>query len=250
MVPKARRTQRHEGRAMSKTPIQPTGDRAPSATATTTDREIIHTRVFEAPAEAVYRAWTSPEHVHLWWGPRGFTTTMLEMSVRQGGVWRFVMHGPDGTDYPNRITFTEVVPNARLAFDHGDDEQPEMFKTVVEFAGAGDGRTRLTMRTTFPTPEALEAVKKFGAVEGGQQTLDRLDEYLPTATGKALVVTRTFDAPLERVWRAHTELDSLKRWWGPSAMELTQASLDLRPGGRFHYCIRGQDGAEMWGRFV
>ena len=80
--------------------------RAPASTA---DREILLTRIFDAPRELVFNAWTDPKQIVQWWGPRGFTTTTYEMDVKPGGVWRFVMHGPDGRDYENRITFDEVV---------------------------------------------------------------------------------------------------------------------------------------------
>jgi uncharacterized protein YndB with AHSA1/START domain len=80
------------------------------------DREIVFTRVFDAPRRMVWEAWTDPKQLVLWWGPRGFTTTIDEMDVRVGGVWKLVMHGPDGTDYPNKSIFTEVVPNERLRF--------------------------------------------------------------------------------------------------------------------------------------
>jgi len=73
------------------------------------DREIVTTRVVDAPRELVFRAWTEPEHVGQWWGPNGFTSTIQEMDVRPGGVWRLVMHGPDGTDYPNESIYLEVV---------------------------------------------------------------------------------------------------------------------------------------------
>src|SRR5207253_3226800 len=68
----------------------------------TAEREIIATRIFEAPREVVFRMWTDPNHIVRWWGPNGFTTTMQEMDVRPGGVWQFIMHGPDGRDYPNK----------------------------------------------------------------------------------------------------------------------------------------------------
>lgn len=153
---------------------------AASASAGTADRELVFTRVFDAPRELVWTAWTDPRHVGEWWGPRGFTTTTHEMDVRPGGVWRFVMHGPDGTDYPNRIVYTEVMRPERLAYDHGDDDGTDdvSFQVTVTFADEG-GRTRLTMRMRFASAEELRrVVEEFGAVEGANQTLDRLGEYL------------------------------------------------------------------------
>jgi uncharacterized protein YndB with AHSA1/START domain len=88
----------------------------------TADREIVHSRLLNAPREMVFAAWTDPKQVVQWWGPRGFTTTNQEMAVTAGGVWRFVMHGPDGRDYKNKIVFTEVVRPERLVYRHAGEE--------------------------------------------------------------------------------------------------------------------------------
>ena len=149
----------------------------PSATA---DREIVQTRVFDAPRERVFDAWTDPKHVAEWFGPNGFTTTTHEMDVRPGGKWRFIMHGPDGTDYDNLIVYREVVRPERLAYSHGSGEadDPYQFEVTVTFADEG-GKTNLTMRALFPSAEARDyAVREVGAIEGGRQTLARLAEYL------------------------------------------------------------------------
>jgi uncharacterized protein YndB with AHSA1/START domain len=98
------------------------------------------------------------------------------MDFRVGGAFRFTMHGPDGTDYPNRITYKEIVSAQRLAYlhDSGVDDDPRGFEVLVTFATQGAGRTLLTMRSTFPSVEARNAVMKFGAVELGMQTLEKL----------------------------------------------------------------------------
>jgi uncharacterized protein YndB with AHSA1/START domain len=144
------------------------------------DREIVITRVFNAPRALVFGAWTDPEHVTKWWGPRGFTTTTHVMDVRPDGVWRFIMHGPDGRDYHNKIIFIEVVEPERLVYHHAGEEDTKdvTFQTTVTFEDLG-GKTRLTMRSLFPTAaERDRVVKEFGAIEGGYQTLDRLAEFL------------------------------------------------------------------------
>ena len=93
-------------------------------------RCIVGTRVFDAPRELVFSVWTDPKHLAQWWGPNGFTTTTSAFDMRPGGVWRFVMHGPDGRDYQNRITFDEIVPPERIVYHHGggDDVEPVQFK--------------------------------------------------------------------------------------------------------------------------
>jgi uncharacterized protein YndB with AHSA1/START domain len=147
-----------------------------------TAREIRLTRLLDAPRELVWRAWTEPEQVAQWWGPLGFTSTILEMDVRPGGVWRLIMRGPDGAEYPNRSVFLEVVKPERLIYDHGWDQEgaPAMFRATVTFDQEGD-KTRLTMHSLFPTAAARdEVVEKYYAIEGGNQTLDRLETHLAT----------------------------------------------------------------------
>ncbi|HEU4456833.1 MAG TPA: SRPBCC family protein [Longimicrobium sp.] len=153
-------------------------DAASPTTATTAEREIVLSRVFDAPRALVFDAWTRPEHIAQWWGPRGFTTTTHSMDFRVGGVWRFVMHGPDGTDYPNDVRYTEIVKPERLAYGHGSDDGGDPnFSVVVTFAERG-GSTEITMRMILASAEELRRMREFGAVEGGKQTLDRLGEFL------------------------------------------------------------------------
>jgi uncharacterized protein YndB with AHSA1/START domain len=145
----------------------------------TADREIVTTRVYDAPRELVFAAWTTPEHLARWWGPNGFTTTTLEMTFAVGGAWRFIMHGPDGVDYPNRIRYREIVRPERLVYLHDADGAGDPgFESTITFIER-DGQTTLTMRALFPSAAMVEQVKKFGAVEGGRQTLARLADYLP-----------------------------------------------------------------------
>jgi uncharacterized protein YndB with AHSA1/START domain len=101
------------------------------------------------------------------------------MEVRVGGVWRFMMHGPDGTDYPNKIVYLEIAAPERLVYDHSDDgEGSAEFQTTVTFVAVGRDKTKVTLRATFASKEARDAAAKFGAIEGGQQTLARLDQHL------------------------------------------------------------------------
>ena len=151
---------------------------SPTHTSSTADREIVTTRLIDAPRELVYEAFTDPNHVGHWFGPDGFTTATRSMEVRVGGQWIFVMHGPDGTDWPNVITYQEVTPPSRLRYLHGDDKEPDMFNVTVTFDDEG-GKTALTMRAVFKTAAAREfVVRERGAIEGGKQTLARLDGYV------------------------------------------------------------------------
>ena len=141
---------------------------------------MIGTRVFDAPRDLVFSAWTDPKHLAQWWGPLGFTTTTSAFDMRPGGMWRFVMHGPDGRDYENRITFDAVEKPTRLEYHHGggDDVEPVQFRTTVTFEDLGDNRTRVTLRGVFPSAaERARVIKEYGAAKGLEQTLARLAEY-------------------------------------------------------------------------
>jgi len=153
-----------------------------SKNSNTEEREIVISRMLKAPRTLVWTAWTDPKHVINWWGPNGFTNTIHEMKVKPGGVWRFDMHGPDGVDFPNKIVFSQVVEPELLAYSHGDDVEngPNHFEVIVTFEEKGK-ETLLTMRSLFKTKEARDlVVQKFGAIEGGNQTLNKLEEYLKT----------------------------------------------------------------------
>ena len=146
----------------------------------TADREIVTSRLLDAPRDLVFAAWTDPDHVVQWWGPHGFTTTNHEMSATPGGVWRFTMHGPDGRDYKNKIIFTEVVKPERLVYQHaGEDEHEHVrFHVTVTFEAQGR-KTLLTMRSLFATAkERNEVATKYGAIEGAKQTLERLAAHV------------------------------------------------------------------------
>jgi uncharacterized protein YndB with AHSA1/START domain len=143
-------------------------------------RSIVGTRVFDAPRDLVFSAWTDAKHLAQWWGPNGFTTTTSAFDFRPGGVWRFVMHGPDGRDYQNRITFEEIVRPERIVYRHGggDDVEPVQFRQTVIFEDLG-GKTRLVWRSDFPSAaERDRVIKDFGADKGLAQTMARLAEFV------------------------------------------------------------------------
>ena len=145
----------------------------------TAEREIVIARVIAAPREVVFEAFTEVRHLSRWWGPEGFTTTTRAFEFRVGGVWDFVMHGPDGTDYQEWITWMEIVPPERIALLHGEHlGDPNAFESSLTFASEG-AATRIEMRTIFPTRELRDqAVEKYHAIEGGQQTLSNLAAYV------------------------------------------------------------------------
>ena len=141
-------------------------------------RELVITRIIDAPRALVFKAWTDPKHVVQWWGPHGFTNPVCEMDVRPGGVWRMVMRGPDVVEYPNKGVFREIVEPERLVFTYGleNEELSHESLATVTFA-EHEGKTKLTMHQTL-----LDLAKaREGASEDWTESLDRLAEYLAKA---------------------------------------------------------------------
>jgi uncharacterized protein YndB with AHSA1/START domain len=189
---------------------------------------------------------TGPEHVAQWWGPRGFTTTIGQMDVRSGGVWTHVMHGPDGTDYPNHSVFTEVVYPERIVFAHGSGGGEPDFLATWTFEAIGD-KTRVTISMVFPSAAARDlVVKQYNAIEGGEQTLQRMAEHLPSmgADARYIVIERIVDAPPALVFQCWTDPKHVVRWWGPGGFTNPVCEMDVRIGGAWRIVMRTPDGTE------
>ena len=157
------------------------------AQSATVDREIVISRVIDAPRDLVFEAFTEVRHLSRWWGPEGFTTSTQSFEFRVGGEWTFVMRGPDGTDYTEWISWTEIAPPERIALLHGESRgDPNAFVSVLTFESDGVA-TRIEMRTVFPTKDLRdEAIEKYHAIEGGQQTLSKLAVYVTEIVRKGV----------------------------------------------------------------
>jgi uncharacterized protein YndB with AHSA1/START domain len=149
--------------------------------ADTKDREIIMSRLIDAPRDLVWEAMTKPEHVVHWWGPNGFTNTLEKLDFRVGGEWHHVMHGPDGRDYPSRSVYTAIEKPHRIEFCTGGTYKGDpkaMFEAIWTFEAVA-AQTKVTIHLLFPNAQARNmAVEKIGAIEGGNQTLARLANYV------------------------------------------------------------------------
>jgi uncharacterized protein YndB with AHSA1/START domain len=151
------------------------------------------------------------------------------------------MHGPDGTDYENRIVYRRIERPKLLVFGHVDESGGEAFETIARFI-EDEGKTRLEFLGIFPTPEARDyVVDHHNAVEGGTQNLARLANYLERATEAP---RRMIDAPVATVFGAYSDPVQLASWWGPDGFTNTFQEFDFRSGGRWRYTMHGADGAD------
>jgi len=143
-------------------------------------REVVFSRLIGAPVALVWEMWSDVRHLQEWFGPAGYTTTTEEFEFAPGGVWRFTMHGPDGTDCPNRMVFRTIEPKTRIVYANSWDlpDAPLDFIGVVTFAAEGQG-TRLTLHMTFANDAAMQtAVERYGVLSGGTETFERLARYM------------------------------------------------------------------------
>jgi uncharacterized protein YndB with AHSA1/START domain len=219
-------------------------------TTKTTSNEIRITRIYDAPIQAVWDAWTDPEQVAQWWGPRGFTLTTHSKDLKPGGNWNYTMHGPDGIDYPNKTYYLEVEKYSKLVYDHGgNDDRPPLFRVTVLFSKI-DGKTKMDMSMTLPTPEAADETRKFIKKAGGDSTWDRLAEYLEKeSSGKEkFVINRSFDAPLEVMFEMWTNPKHFSQWLPPTGFNMQFIKADIQPGGSALYVMTGNGDIKMYGR--
>ncbi|MFG3701732.1 SRPBCC domain-containing protein [Micromonospora sp. NPDC047620] len=139
---------------------------------------LVTTREIAAPVDSVWKAWNDPEKIAKWWGPAGFRSTVKELDVRIGGRFELIMHGPDGTDYPNLYIFDSVEPHMQLVYTNVGSAQFGLapFQSVFDMEGIGD-TTQVVLKARFATEEdKRKHVEDFHAVEGSQQLLQRLEE--------------------------------------------------------------------------
>jgi uncharacterized protein YndB with AHSA1/START domain len=138
------------------------------------DCQIITSRIFNHPCSLIFSAWTNPDRLKNWWGPNGFTNTIHEFDLRPGGKWSFVMHGPDGNDYPNESIFVQIEEPGLLVFNHISGHE---FQVVATFEEIKDHQTRVTFRMIFDTVEECNRIKVF-AVDKNEENFDRLEMEL------------------------------------------------------------------------
>jgi uncharacterized protein YndB with AHSA1/START domain len=199
----------------------------------TSGKEIIITRVFDAPRSLVFKAWTDPQHLAQWWGPRGFTNPRCEIDVRPGGLIRIDMRAPNGTIYPMAGVYLEIVEPERLTYTSGalDEKGKQLFELLHTVAFAEkNGKTTLTItsRVVKTTPTAAKYIGGFKA--GMTQSLERL-AGLVTGKTEPLIFERTLNAPPALIWRAITAKEDMRRWY------FDLAEFEPRAGFEFQFVV-------------
>jgi uncharacterized protein YndB with AHSA1/START domain len=205
-------------------------------------------RVFHAPRETVFKAWSSADHVKRWFSPETFTVPDAKVEMRVGGPFELCMRSPAGEQHWIRGTFVEVAPQTRLVIDMHvtDNAGRPLFNahTEVDFADALGG-TKMEVVQTYTLIDPSMAWMMAGAPEGWRTTLDKLEKEVVRMRGgaetgvRAVVhatfhLERTYDAPVTRVWTALTDEQAKQKWFGgtPGRWELLERHMDVRVGGR------------------
>lgn len=235
------------------------------------EQELVSTRTINAPREMVFKAWTEPEHLKRWWGPRGFTAPHVTIDPRPGGVYHYVMRSPDGQEFWGKGVFREIVRPERIVYmDSFSDEAgnlvepthygmspdfPAQTLITVTFA-EHQGKTEVTLRYSVGSASAID---RENMQQGWAESLDRLAEYLEKPEHRAwgeettfsaepgrhdVVGKRILNAPREHVFEALTDRKLISRWWGPASHKTVVDKMDVKPGGMWRYFQRDPSGVE------
>jgi uncharacterized protein YndB with AHSA1/START domain len=218
------------------------------------DREIILTRVFNAPRALVFKAYTDPRLIPQWWGPRGHATVVDKMDVRPGGLWRFVQTDHEGTVHAFRGEYREIVPPERLVdtFEY-EPWAGHISVETVTFVER-DGKTTVTIHTVFSSPRDRDGMLESGMETGATQTMDRLEDLLASGSvatvDREVVVSRLLMAPRTLVYEVFTDPKQVNQWWGPDGFKNVDVKMDVRVGGAWTFKMIGPDGTAFPNRIV
>ena len=205
---------------------------------------IIIERTFNAPLARVWKTLTDVEEMRRWY------FDLEEFKPEVGFEFEF-MFEHEGMKYHHLCRVTEVIPQKKLSYTwRYKGHEGDSLVTFELFAEGEKTRLKLTHEglETFPK---LPAFARENFKQGWTSIASELQQFLEKDAGeKEFVISRAFDAPRDKVWKAWTDREQLMQWFGPKGFTMTTAKLDFRPGGTFHYCLRSSDGKEMWGKFV
>jgi len=213
------------------------------------DREILMTRIFDAPRDLVFEAMTKAEHVQRWRGPCRMTMEVCEMDFRVGGTWRYVLRAPDGKNAEFTGVYHEIVKPERLVCT-GRYVEPRFgnpqWQTTLTLEDVG-GKTKMRSRILHPSKEQRDGHINAGMESGAAETFDRLNEIVTAQANlleRSIEIVRIFDAPRELVYQAWTDPEHMTQWWGPKIFTNHSCKLDVRPGGAWQIVMRSPDGTD------
>lgn len=214
----------------------------------TKDRELVLSRIIDAPRNLVYQMFIDPQHMPKWWGPNGFKNTIHHMDVREGGSNHYTMHGSDGTNYPNYMRYLELVPNEKIRYQHGTcaEDVDKGFHVTISFEDEGE-KTRVTTHMIFASAQDMQMKIDGGAKNGLVEHMNRLEEYVTFyGADSTFTTSRVFDAPIDLVYEVHTKQEHLANFWGPTGCKEEILAFDFRTGGRMFHRMDTPDGHTMY----
>ena len=219
------------------------------------------TRVFDAPRDIVWKAWTDPEYYKRWWGPKNFTAPVSKIDLRVGGKYLSCMRGPDGKDYWSTGVYREIVPMERLVVTDSFADEKGNIVPASHYGMAGEfplellvtvtledlaGKTKMTVKH-----EGIPAGMMRELTETGwNESFDKLADLIVTKGTKIVaergkqevIVTRIYDAPKNLLFKAHTDPSLIPQWWGPERFTTTIDKMDPKPGGQWRFVQRDNRG--------
>ena len=225
--------------------------------------ELTITRVFDAPREKVWKAWTAPEEVKKWWGPKNFTAPVSKIDLRVGGKYLSCMRGPDGKDYWSTGVYRELVPMERIVVTDSFADEKGNVVPASHYGMTGDFPLELLVTVTFEELDnRTKIILRHEGIPSGvmreltetgwSESFDKLAEHI-AANGtriiaergkQEVIITRVFDVPRNLVFRANTDRDLIPQWWGPKRFTTTIDKMDVKPGGQWRFVQRDAAGNE------
>jgi uncharacterized protein YndB with AHSA1/START domain len=233
----------------------------PILTAIPGSLEAVITHKFDAKRDLVYRIYTDPKLIPEWWGPRNLSTTVEMMELRPGGIWRYIQRDAQNNIFAFHGVYHSIEPNKQIISTFEWEGMPGHVIFETTKFEEQEGKTIVTQQSIFQSVEDRDGMIQQGMEQGMVEGDERINELLarfqggqkmgkPMAhhneEGRSITITRTFNAPRERVWQEWTNPDMYMCWWGPKDFTAPYAKFDLHVGGKFLSCMRGPDGKEYW----
>lgn len=226
--------------------------------------DVMITHKFEAPRDLVYKIYTDPNLIPEWWGPRNLTTQVERMELRPGGIWRYIQRDPQNNIFAFRGVYHSLEPNKKIISTFEWEGMPGHVILVTTTFEEEGNKTIVTQQNLFQSVEDRDGMMQQGMERGTIEGDERFNELLARMTSvqrmgervghqeghhedeRSLLITRTFNAPRERVWQEWINPDLFICWWGPKDYSTPYAKIDLRVGGKYLSSMRGPDGKDIW----